>query len=297
MQISAFRSWRRIFPKARILLFGDGATWESFASEVGFELAGSLPLTSEKGEVIQFPFEKVSKLAGNNLAMYLNSDILLDSSATAAVASLESLPGPWLASARRCCLSQWVGPALAKENEWNEFYRRARKTGVWGEACAMDVFLFRGLSFEAMPPFLIGHRGWDNWMIYNARSQNISVIDVSAAIRIIHCEHDYSYAKGTSAPSRRDGPLEEANLQMLGGEDRLFHLGHATHELRHGKVTKYRGWGSLQRSMELWQIQHPGQRWCWRPIRRIFHPLLKLWQAQTTRTENWNRRSRKISHL
>ena len=34
VQIAAFRSWRRVFPKARILLFGDGATWESFASEV-----------------------------------------------------------------------------------------------------------------------------------------------------------------------------------------------------------------------------------------------------------------------
>ena len=102
VQISAFRSWRRVFPKARILLFGDGATWEDFALEVGFELAGSLPLSSEKGEVIQFPFEKVSKLAGDGLAMYLNSDILLEPSAPAAVASLEPLPGPWLASARRC---------------------------------------------------------------------------------------------------------------------------------------------------------------------------------------------------
>lgn len=193
-----------------------------FCPRGGIELAGPLPLGPGEGEVIRFLFAKVSGLAGNNLAMYLNSDILLDSSATAAVASLESLPGPWLASARRCCLSQWVGPALANENEWNEFYRRARETGVWGEACAMDVFLFRGLSFEAMPPFLIGHRGWDNWMIYHARSQNISVIDISSAMRVIHCDHDYSYAKGNTAPERRDGPLEEANLQMLGGRRGCF---------------------------------------------------------------------------
>jgi len=288
VQISAFRSWRRVFPKARILLFGDGATWEDFAREVGFELAGSLPLSSEKGEVIQFPFEKVSKLAGNGLAMYLNSDILLDPSAHATAISLEYLPGPWLASARRCCLSQWVGPALAKENEWKEFYKRARETGVWGEACAMDVFLFRGLSFEAMPPFLIGHRGWDNWMIYNARNQNIPVIDISMTMRAIHCDHDYSYAKGNSAPNLRDGPLEKTNLRLLGGEERLFHLGHATHELSHGTVRPCRSWGSLQRSMELWQIQHPGQKWWWRPVRRFFHPLIKRWQMITTREENWN---------
>jgi hypothetical protein len=297
VQISAFRSWRRVFPKARILLFADGATWEDFAREVGFELAGSLPLSSEKGEVIQFPFEKVSKLAGDGLAMYVNSDILLDPSAHATAVSLENLPGPWLASARRCCLSQWVGPELAKENEWKEFYKRARETGVWGEACAMDVFLFRGLSFEAMPPFLIGHRGWDNWMIYNARNQNIPVIDISMTMRAIHCDHDYSYAKGGSAPNLRDGPLEKSNLRLLGGEERLFHLGHATHELRHGKVTKCRGWGTFQRNLEIWQIQHSGQSWWWRPIRRLFHPLLKLWQSSTTRAEDWNRQGKTISSL
>jgi hypothetical protein len=115
VQISAFRSWRRIFPKDRILLFGDGATWESFAREEGLELAGPLPLGAEGGEVIQFLLEKVSVLAGDEIAMYLNSDILLDPSAPAAVASLESLPAPWLASARRCCLGEWVGPALEKE--------------------------------------------------------------------------------------------------------------------------------------------------------------------------------------
>jgi len=297
VQISAFRSWRRIFPKSRILLFGDGVTWDTFAREEGLELAGPLPLGTEGGEVIQFLFEKVSVLAGDGMAMYLNSDIFLDLSAPAAVASLESLRGPWLASARRCCLSQWAGPVLEKEVNWKMFYARARKEGVWGEACAMDMFLFRKLSFQTMPAFLIGHMGWDNWMVYHARSQNIPVIDISKAMRLIHCAHDYSYAKGNSAPSRRDGPLEEANLKMLGGEEKLFHLGHATHELNHGKVGQRRGWSPLQRNLELWQTQHQEQSWWWRPIRRIFHPILKLWQRSTTRAEDWNRQGKTISNL
>ena len=289
VQISAFRSWRRTFPKARILLFGDGTTWESFAREVGFEFAGSLPLSSEKGEVIQFSFEKVSKLAGNNLAMYLNSDILLDSSATAAVASLESLPGPWLASARRCCLSQWVGPALEKEEDWHQFYARAREEGVWGEACAMDMFLFRKLSFQAMPAFLIGSRGWDNWMIYHARSQNIQVIDISAAMRVIHCDHDYSYAKGSQNLKQRPRDRENVNLHLLGGEAKLFHLGHATHELRSGALFPRAGWALMQRNMELWCITHPEHVWWVRILRRILHPVIKKVEKSTTQHEDWRR--------
>jgi len=287
VQVSAFRSWRRIFPNARILLFGEGTTWESFAREQGLELAGSLPLGAEEGEVIRFLFEKVSGLVGDGMAMYLNSDILLDSSALSVVTSFESVPGPWLASARRCCLPEWSGPALEGEQDWQEFYRRAREQGVWGEACAMDMFLYRGLSFEAMPPFLIGHRGWDNWMIYHARSQNIPVLDLSAAMRVIHCDHDYSYAPGSRDFRKRPKLREDYNLRLLGGEAKLFHLGHATHKWREGAVYPRKGWGMLQRNMELWQIQHPEHGWLWQPIRRFFHPWLKLWQAQTTRQEDW----------
>jgi hypothetical protein len=289
VQISAFRSWRRIFPKARILLFGDGATWESFAREEGLELAGPLPLGVEGGEVIQFLFEKASVLAGDEIAMYLNSDILLDPSAPAAVASLESLPAPWLASARRCCLGEWVGPALEKEKDWKEFYARARKEGVWGEACAMDMFLFRKLSFQTMPPFLIGHRGWDNWMIYHARSQNIPVIDISAAMRIIHCDHDYSYAKGNQDSRQRPQKRENINLHLLGGEARLFHLGHATHELRSETLFRRAGWSMRQRNIELWCIMHPEHDWWVRILRRLLHPVIKGVEKRTTRHEDWRR--------
>jgi hypothetical protein len=290
VQISAFRSWRRIFPKARILLFGDGATWESLAREEGLELPGPLPVGSEGGEVIRFLFEKTSQLAGDGLAMYLNSDILLDQSALTAVARLESLPGPWLASARRCCLAEWAGPALKKDEEWQRFYQRVREESVWGPACAMDMFLFRGLSFEAMPLFLIGHRGWDNWMIYHARSQNIPVIDVSAAMRIIHCDHDYSYAKGSDNFEQRPQARENVNLHLIGGEAKLFHLGHATHELRFGTLSPRAGWALRQRNIELWCIMHPEHKWWVRILRRLFHPVIKKAEKITDRHEDWQTR-------
>ena len=297
VQVAAFRSWRRAFPKATILLYGDVASWNEEIESLVMQPAGPLVKGGKGGEVICEMFQDASKRGAGEILLYLNSDILLDDSAVKIVEKLRARPGPWLGSARRWCLPKWSDVAPASELEWSILFSRAEKSGRWGEACALDIFLFRGLSFESMPPFFIGHRGWDNWMIFHARANRIPVIDLSHEMRAIHCDHDYSYAKGNSAPSRRDGPLEEANLKMLGGEERLFHLGHATHELSHGTVRRCRSWGSLQRSMELWQIQHPGQRWWWRPIRRIFHPILKLWQARTTRTENWNRSSRIIFNL
>jgi len=261
------------------------------------QAAGPLTKGMAGGEVIRDMFQDATKRGVGQLLLYLNSDILLDDSAVKVVEKLRARPGPWLGSARRWCLPKWSDVVPESELEWRSFFNSAEKSGRWGEACALDIFLFCGLSFERMPPFFIGHRGWDNWMIYHARTLRIPVIDMSNEMRVIHCDHDYSYAKGNSAPSRRDGPLEEANLQMLGGEERLFHLGHATNELNHGKVGQRRGWSPLQRNLELWQTQHQEQSWWWRPIRRIFHPILKLWQARTTQAENWNLRSRVISNL
>ena len=288
VQIAAFRSWRRAFPKATILLYGDVASWKEEMDSLVMQAAGPLVKGMAGGEVICDMFQDASKRGVGQLLLYLNSDILLDDSAAHVVEKLQDRPGPWLGSARRWCLPRWSEVTPTSESEWRGFFSRADRSGIWGEACALDMFLFCGLSFQSMPPFFIGHRGWDNWMIYHARALRIPVIDMSDEMRVIHCDHDYSYAKGNTAPGRRDGPLEEENLKMLGGEERLFHLGHATHELSHGTVRRCRSWGSLQRSMELWQIQHPGQRWWWRPVRRFFHPLIKRWQMITTREENWN---------
>jgi hypothetical protein len=297
VQIAAFRSWRRAFPNAAILLYGDVASWKEEMDSLVMQAAGPLIKGMAGGEVIRDMFQDASKRGVGQLLLYLNSDILLDDSAAYVVAKIQNRPGPWLGSARRWCLPRWSEVTPTSESEWRGFFSRAERSGRWGEACALDMFLFCGLSFERMPPFFIGHRGWDNWMVYHARAQRIPVIDMSDEMRVIHCDHDYSYAKGNTTPGRRDGPLEEANLKMLGGENRLFHLGHATHELRYGKVTQCRGWGPIQRNLEIWQMNHPGQSWWWRPIRRLFHPLLKLWQSSTTRAEDWNRQGKTISNL
>jgi len=236
-------------------------------------------------------FQSVVTQWPEEIHLYLNSDILLDDSSIQVTELLRSRPGPWLASARRRCLPPWSGPVPSGGQAWKTFFGRVDREGTWGEACALDLFLFRGLPFAGMPAFRIGHRGWDNWMIFHARAEGIPVIDASRELRVIHCDHDYSYAQGNSAPRRRDGPLEDANLRLLGGEEKLFHLGHATHELRDGAVQPRRGWPVRQRSLELWQILHPGQRWWWQPLRSLFHPLLKSWQAATTREESWSSRA------
>ena len=58
----------------------------------------------------------------------------------------------------------------------------------------IDYFIFRrGLLLRQIPDFLIGCSGWDNWLLWFARSTGAQLIDASAVIRAVHQNHDYEY--------------------------------------------------------------------------------------------------------
>jgi hypothetical protein len=152
VQTAAFCSWRRAFPKATILLFGDTGSWRAEMVRSGLEAAGPLDPGEAGGELICGMFQAAARRAGGEMILYLNSDILLDDSGAATVRELGALRGSWLGSARRWCLPPWSGEPPDREEEWQSFFKRAQQVGRWGEACALDLFLIRGLSFASMPP-------------------------------------------------------------------------------------------------------------------------------------------------
>ncbi len=103
VQVAAFRSWRRAFPQATILLYGDVASWNEEIESLVMQPAGPLIQGGKDGEVICEMFQDASKRGAGEILLYLNSDILLDDSAVKIVEKLRARPGPWLGSARRWC--------------------------------------------------------------------------------------------------------------------------------------------------------------------------------------------------
>ena len=90
------------------------------------------------------------------------------------------------------------------------------KRGKLHSHTGIDYLVFpRGL-FGELPPFAVGRPGWDNWLLYHARSENIPIIDISKIVNLVHQNHDYSHH-----PSGEDGVWtgEEAryNWDIVGG--------------------------------------------------------------------------------
>ncbi len=94
----------------------------------------------------------------------------------------------------------------------------------------IDYFVFpRGLYSE-IPPLVIGRVGWDNWLVWKARSEGAAVVDATDAVVAIHQNHDYAYH-----PQGKQGVWqdEEAlrNYELAGGVRHIYTMDDATHRL------------------------------------------------------------------
>lgn len=289
VQLSAIRSWKTALPTAQIIIFGNEPGLEDLCMNESVEYGGAVEVDHQGIKNIGSVFRAATSLRQEEDLIFVNSDILLDSSALTAWEILISIRGPFLGTARRRCLPPWVGPALG-ERELAQFLESHKHLARWGPASALDIFYFRGFRFETMPSFRIGQAAWDNWMIFEARRRGIPAIDLSRTLRPFHFDHNYRYSKGNPDPGRRHQERDNQNLDLLGGEAKRFHMGHCDWEAAGGKLRKRRGLAFWQREMEFLRLRDSRHHWWLSVARALFRPLIRFWEQQTTRAEDWNLR-------
>jgi hypothetical protein len=98
-----------------------------------------------------------------------------------------------------------------------------------------DYFVFPRACFVNIPNFAIGRAGWDNWMLYHARTEHYPVVDATASIIVIHQDHDYSHLPNNQPHYRL--PESSENIRMAGGPRTIFTLADADYYLQDGQLT------------------------------------------------------------
>jgi len=78
--------------------------------------------------------------------------------------------------------------------DWqSRLLRRVGEEGWRESPAAIEFFAFsRGRRWE-FPDFAVGRGAWDGWLLHQARSKGLRVIDASMRITLIHQQHDYSH--------------------------------------------------------------------------------------------------------
>jgi hypothetical protein len=243
IQRNALRSWQQTHPDAEILLFGDDLGAAAVCRELGIRHVPNVGRNAHGTKYLASIYDQAQELARHNLLCYVNCDILLLGDFRNALQQVSAQSAEFLMSGRRWDVDVRE-PLAFDSSEWSTQVRElALRTNRQRPSNWIDYFAFRkGLFHRQIPEFVVGRPGWDNWLLWFARSSGALVIDASSMVCAVHQNHDYAYhpqgEKGVW-----EGEEAQENYKLLEGHRKFRTLGNATHLLRtDGLHPNYRHW-------------------------------------------------------
>jgi len=226
IQTNAIHSWMALRPACEVILFGDEEGTAETASKLGIRHIPDVGRNEYGTPLVNFPFDLVQEIGSYPLMCFVNADIILMSDFLKAVNQIEKRA--FLLVGQRWDIDL---PELLdfSQPDWEaKLQSRVKKMGALHGISGIDYFVFTKGLYRNIPPFAIGRPGWDNWMIYHARSLRVPVIDITRAVTVVHPSHagHTDYIGGEEA--FWEGPEAQRNISLLGDKSHAFSLDYAT---------------------------------------------------------------------
>ena len=136
----------------------------------------------------------------------------------------------WLAIGQRTDLRVDHKVDFEDPDQVNLLWRDCKDNGVRSSRVCKEFFAFPRELFREIPPFAVGRGNWDNWMVANAKTQKIPVIDLSEKVTVLHQSHNYSHLKASRMSCYVNG-VEAIENQRLAGGRNLIAGSTCTHRL------------------------------------------------------------------
>jgi hypothetical protein len=243
IQRNALRSWQLIHPDAEILLFGNDQGAAEVCRELGIRHVPEVRRNQHGTKYLASIYEQAQELAQHELLCHVNCDILLVDDFRLALEKIAAQFQRFLMAGQRWDVDIREPIDFQSENWSAKLRTLALQTDRQRPPHWIDYFAFRkGLYAQQIPPFVVGRPGWDNWLLWYARSSGAELIDASSVVRAVHQNHDYGYhpdgEKGVW-----EGEEAQENYKLL-DQNRKFHtLENATRLLKtDGLYPNYRHW-------------------------------------------------------
>ena len=195
IQQNAWRSWSLLEPKPEVLVLDAAEGAARVAGELGFRYLPDVARNEFGTPLIRSLFQQGQDNARFPVVCYVNSDVILlnDFMATVAEVAGSQREGEYLLVGRRWNVAI-ASPVCFDAPDWqSRLLRRLGEEGWRESPAAIEFFAFsRGRRWE-FPDFAVGRGAWDGWLLHQARSKGLRVIDASMRITLIHQQHDYSH--------------------------------------------------------------------------------------------------------
>jgi hypothetical protein len=282
IQRNAVRSWKRLNPDCQVILCGDTPDLDDAASQLAVDRATGIASTKFGTPLVSSAFARVAELSRHDVLCYANADLIFFPDFLASVEAVLSEQQRFLIVGE--CWNVRVDEELSEDGfgAGSTFERtlrqRASTDGTARGPEWIDFFVFRKGTIGPLPDFAVGRPGWDNWMIWHARSVGMPVVDISPTTLVVHQSHGYSHVPDARG-SRWEGPEGDANRALLDFRQNLFSLEFATHRLVSSKLVPNRT-GGIGRRVRVGLLLHT-----WTvPVYRALRACYRLSVPRRTRT-------------
>ncbi len=230
IQRNAICSWLALCPPCEVLLLGDDGGTADVARQYGIRHLPRVERNEFGTPLINSLFRIAQEAASNDVLCQINADIMLTDDFLPALERVRSARPKFLVSGQRWDVDLAKSWDFDRPGWCSQLRDHAFRYGKLHPRTGLDYFTFIKGTFAEIPPFAIGRRVLDNWLVYRARSLGIPVIDATDAITVVHQNHGYSFHPQGEV-GVMEGPEVECNLALAGGSPHLFTLEDATHVL------------------------------------------------------------------
>jgi hypothetical protein len=222
IQRNAIQSWQNLGPEVEVVLLGDDEGTSKVAGEFGVYHIPDVARNASGTPLISSLFEKAQQHATSERMCYVNADILLMSDFVRAIQTVIVEMPKSLMVGRRWNLD--VKEPLDFSTDWeSRLIQEVSRRGKLAPHFAIDYFVFPKGILGVIPPFAVGRPAWDNWVLYQARCEDIPVVDLTKAVTVVHQNHDYSHHPGGWAGAMK-GEESKQNIQLAGEVGHVYSL-------------------------------------------------------------------------
>ena len=235
IQRNAIKSWT-LLPDVEVILLGEETGLAEAAKELGVKYLPNVARNDSGTPLISSMFQLARENSNSELLCIINADMVLMPDFVEAAKQVKSQKSNFVLLSQRWdyditspidFAAGWESQLRESVREQNQLHRPA----------GSDFFLFPKSCYQDIPNFIIGRAGWDNWMIYKARSEKWSVIDCTPSVMIVHQNHDYSHLPG--GKPHYEHPDTNENIRLAGGQAAVRYTNlDSTHCLVNGKLAR-----------------------------------------------------------
>ena len=235
IQRNAIRSWT-LLPDVEVILLGEETGLAEAAKELGVKHLPNVARNDSGTPLISSMFQLARENSNSELLCIINADMVLMPDFVDAAKQAVKLKDKFVLLSQRWDYD--ITSPIDFAAGWESGLRESvRKQNRLHRPAGSDFFLFPKSCYQDIPNFIIGRAGWDNWMIYKARSEKWSVIDCTPSVMIVHQNHDYSHLPG--GKPHYEHPDTNENIRLAGGQAAVRYTNlDSTHCLVNGKLAR-----------------------------------------------------------